>query len=224
MRAFHKYFYFINTDKMLITGNDVIEILKSHNIVVKGSLHIGAHECEELPFYNQMGIKNEQVIWIDAIQSKVEEATKRGIPNLFHAVVTDKDDSTVIFHVTNNAQSSSILEFGSHATHHPHVHFIKDIELKTITIDTFMERTGLKAEDYDFWNFDIQGAELLALRGAKKSLQFPKVLYLEVNTEEVYKGCGKMEEIDEFLRGYGFTRVKTDITQFGWGDALYIKK
>ena len=209
---------------MLISGNEVIEILQAKNIVVKGALHIGAHECEELPFYNQMGIQNKDIIWMDAIQAKVEEATKRGIPNVFHAVVTNKDDETITFHITNNGQSSSILEFGSHATHHPHVHFVENIESKTITIDTFFERVGLNPEQYDFWNFDIQGAEFLALQGAKRALQYPKAIYLEVNTEEVYKGCGRIEEIDELLQQYGFIRIKTNITPYGWGDALYIKK
>jgi hypothetical protein len=76
----------------------------------------------------------------------------------------------------------------------------------------------------DFWNFDIQGAELLALKGAIGALPYAKVLYMEVNTEEVYKGCAQIEELDTFLGDHGFTRVMTDITEAGWGDAIYIRK
>lgn len=208
---------------MLIPGGKVIDLLKAHGITVKGALHIGAHECEELPFYRSMGIQPEQVVWIDAMQNKVDEATHRKIPNVFQAVVTDKDDADVTFHVTNNVQSSSVLEFGSHATHHPHVHFVNDITLKTVTIDTFFARQGLDATAYDFWNFDIQGAEMLALQGAPKALATPKALYLEVNTEEVYKGCAKMDQIDAFLGPLGFKRIETSITRYGWGDALYVR-
>jgi FkbM family methyltransferase len=208
---------------MLIPGNKVIALLKAHGITVKGALHIGAHECEELPFYNTMGIPAEKIVWIDAMQNKVEEATRRRIPNVFQAVVTDKDDADVTFHVTNNVQSSSVLEFGSHAKHHPHVHFVHDLTLKTITIDTFFARNGLDATAYDFWNFDIQGAEMLALLGAEKALKVPKAVYLEVNTEEVYKGCATMDQIDAFLAPLGFRRVETKITEYGWGDALYLR-
>lgn len=208
---------------MLIPGDKVISLLKAHGITVNGALHIGAHECEELPFYIAMGIPAGKVVWIDAMQNKVDEATQRMIPNVFQAVVTDKDDADVTFHVTNNVQSSSVLEFGSHAKHHPHVHFVRNITLKTVTIDTFFERKGLNPTAYDFWNFDIQGAEMLALKGAAKALAIPKALYLEVNTEEVYKECATMDQIDAFLKPLGFTRVETKITDCGWGDALYLR-
>jgi hypothetical protein len=63
----------------------------------------------------------------------------------------------------------------------------------------------------------------MALKGASQALQYAKALYLEVNTEEVYKGCAQLGEIDAFLEERGFTRVLTDITSHGWGDALYIR-
>ena len=208
---------------MLIPADTIINILKERNISVKGALHIGAHECEELEFYKKLGLNQKDVIWIDAIQSKVDEAKARGIPNVFQSVITNKDDEVVTFHVTNNIQSSSLLKFGSHAIHHPQVHFTGDITLTTTTIDTFFLRNGLRAKDCEFWNFDIQGAELMALEGARISLEFPKAIYLEVNVEEVYMGCAKMNEIDSFLKTRGFDRVSTNITAWGWGDALYIR-
>ena len=209
---------------MLITGDTVIDILQLLGISVKGALHIGAHECEELPFYHKLGLSSDKVVWIDAMHEKVNEAKARNIPNIYHAVITEKDDNDVVFHITNNGQSSSVLDFGSHARHHPHVHFIRDVPLKSTTIDSFFERNGLHAANYDFWNFDIQGAEFMALMGAKKSIQYPKVIYLEVNTEEVYKGCGRMDDIDAFLKPHGFVRIKTEMTEYGWGDAMYVKE
>ena len=50
---------------------------------------------------------------------------------------------------------------------------------------------------------DIQGCELLALKGAKTALARVDALYMEVNEKELYKGCGLMSEIDEALREYG---------------------
>ena len=200
-----------------------MEALAKAGIMPKGVLHVGAHECEELPFYQRLGIAKDNMIWIDAIQSKVQQAQARGVPNVFQAVVTDKDNDTVTFKVTNNVQSSSILDFGTHAKHHPHVHFVSESKETTVTLDTFFERQQLDPSRYDFWNFDIQGAEMLALKGATNALKYAKALYLEVNTEEVYKGCAKMEELDTFLGSIGFRRVLTDITQFGWGDALYVR-
>jgi len=207
---------------MLIGFHEIYPLLLSNNINISGAFHIGAHECEELGFYNQLGVKNEDVVWLDAIPSKVNEAINRGIPNVYNAVVTDKDDEDVTFNVSNNVQSSSVLEFGTHSQEHPWVVYVDTIKQKSITIDTFFERNNIDASKYNFWNFDIQGAELLALKGAVNSIKHAKAIYLEVNEKELYKGCGLITEIDEFLAKYNFKRVLTNMTIHAWGDALYI--
>lgn len=193
-----------------------------NNIECKGALHIGAHECEEIPFYSEIGIKPKDVTWIDAIPDKVEEAKQRGIPNIYNAVITDKDDEDIVFNISNNLESSSVLEFGTHATEHPWVVYVDQLEQKSVTLNTFIERNRIDASKMTFWNFDIQGAELMALRGATKYIQYAKAIYLEVNEKELYKGCGLIEEIDAFLARYKFNRVVTKMTDHGWGDALYI--
>jgi FkbM family methyltransferase len=208
---------------MLIPGNKIIDILRQNGIVITGAFHIGAHECEELGFYHSLGLSDKDVIWIDAIEQKVKESKNRGIPNVYNAVVTDKDDEDVTFNVSNNGQSSSVLDFGTHAVEHPHVKYVATFPAKSITINSFVEKNGIEDfSKHNFWNFDIQGAELMALKGSTNYLPYVKALYLEVNVKELYKGCGLIDEIDTFLSSYGFKRVLTDITQHGWGDALYI--
>ena len=207
---------------MLISFEEIAKILLENNIDIFGSFHIGAHDCEEMQFYNKLGLKPEDVVWIDAMTSKVNEATERGIPNVYNAVITDKDDEEIIFNISNNVQSSSVLEYGTHSQEHPWVVYVDKINLKSITIDTFFERNNIDASKYNFWNFDIQGAELMALKGATQSIKYAKAIYLEVNEKELYKNCGLITEIDSFLIQYNFRRVLTNITQHGWGDALYI--
>jgi FkbM family methyltransferase len=208
---------------MLMQKEYIINLLRSLNIGVTGVLHIGAHECEEMPFYSKLGLNDKDVIWIDAISEKVEQAKNRGIPNMYNAVVTDSDDKDISFNISNNNESSSVLEFGTHSTEHPHVFFTSKIEMKSITVDTFFKRNGIDGSKCNFWNFDIQGAELMALKGAINSIKHAKVLYLEINEKELYKGCALVTEIDSFLEGYGFIRIHTVMTPHGWGDGLYIK-
>ena len=207
---------------MLISFEEIYKILLLKNININGCFHIGAHECEELSFYNKLEIQSQNIVWIDAIDSKVMEATNRGIPNVYNAVITDKDDEDIVFNVSNNVQSSSVLEFGTHSQEHPDVVYVDKIKQKSITIDTFFERNNIDASKLNFWNFDIQGAELMALKGATHSLKYAKVLYLEVNIKELYINCGLITEIDTFLSQYNFKRVLTKMTPHGWGDALYI--
>lgn len=109
-----------------------------------------------------------------------------------------------------------------HLREHPHVYEIKREKRLTKTIDTFVSENQIESS-LNFVNMDIQGAELLALKGMKNNLPYVNYLYLEVNIKELYAGCGLIGEIDEFLKRYGFYRADTSMTQHGWGDAFYIK-
>lgn len=207
---------------MLISFDELNNILLINNIKIEGILHIGAHNCEELSFYNELGVKDTDIIWVDAITKKVYEANQKLIPNVYNALITDKDDEDVIFNVANNFQSSSVLDFGTHSQEHPDVVYLWKVPKKTITINSFFDRNNIDGTKYNFWNFDIQGAELLALKGSTKYIQYAKAIYLEVNEKELYKNCGLIGDIDIYLSKYNFKRVKTVMTEHGWGEALYI--
>ena len=60
-------------------------------------------------------------------------------------------------------------------------------------------------------------------KGAADALDFPKAIYIEVNIEELYKGCSLLPDLDKYLSTYGFRRTLTKITEYGWGDALYLR-
>lgn len=208
---------------MLIDPAAIASALKNANLSIEGVFHVGAHDCQEMGFYNSWGVSADKVVWVDALSSKVEQGKARGIPNIYQAVVTDKDDDTVTFHESNNEQSSSVLNLKTHLQEHPWVHYVKSTPMQTVTVDTFFKRNNLDASKYTFWNFDIQGAELLALKGAQESLKHATALYLEVNEKELYETCALIGEIDAFLLERGFVRNLTNMTQHGWGDALYLK-
>ena len=107
------------------------------------------------------------------------EAQIKGIPNVYNAVITDIDNEDITFNIANNGQSSSVLQFCTHAFEHPSVVYIDTIETKSITIDTFFEQNQIDSSKLNFWNMDIQGAELLALKGGTKNIPNATVIYLE---------------------------------------------
>jgi hypothetical protein len=48
---------------------------------------------------------------------------------------------------------------------------------------------------------------------------------LEVNKDEVYIGCTKVDELDEVLREVGMERVETHwVPGQGWGDGFWLKQ
>ncbi len=208
---------------MLISSNEVIAELTKHGIHVRGVLHLGAHECEEKGFYNNdLKISDENIVWIDANPELVEKAKANGHNNVYVGAISN-DEKELDFKISNNGQSSSLLDFGLHARYHSWVHYVKTIKVKTETLGQFYNRNGLEPEKYNFWNLDIQGVEYDVLSAAKELLKYADAIYTEVNIAEVYKGCGLMDQIDELLFQNGFKRVITNLTPYKWGDALYIR-
>lgn len=209
---------------MLLDPNLVRQIIAQYNINVTGVLHVGAHDCEELGFYQSIGLTPNDVVWLDAYKPKVEQAKQRGIPNVHHALVTDVDGETLDFHVANNIQSSSIYNFKKHAILYPEVTYVDTVTQKSITIDTFFKQNQLDPSKYVFWNLDIQGAELLALKGGKDSIKYVKFLYIEANKHEIYENGALFPELNAFLEENGFKGIITNISDSsGWDDVIYVR-
>jgi FkbM family methyltransferase len=196
------------------------ELVNKYNINFKGILHVGAHECEELVDYEQH-ISRDKILWVEAIPEKVEFCkNKFNNLNIENAVVSDKIE-TVTFNMANNGQSSSILELGLHKHYHPDVRYNGCFKCETQMLKDIIPKYNI---EFNFLNFDIQGAELKALKGMEEYLQKVEYVYTEVNSDYVYKGCAIVSELDEYLAKYGLIRVETYWTNCKWGDAFYIRK
>jgi FkbM family methyltransferase len=186
----------------------------------RGILHIGAHQCEEKKLYNDNGISDEHILWLEANKDLVVTNTNR----MIQVVVSDVDDKEVDFKITNNGESSSILNLKTHLQEHPNIFVTEIRKLKTTTINTLFNKHQIPFDTYDFINLDIQGAELLALKGATEILPYITSIYTEVNEKELYENCVLIPELESFLSEYGFERISISMTQHGWGDALYMRK
>lgn len=205
---------------MLIGFN---EIVKKWGRPV-GIIHIGAHLMEERSDYISNGLYN--TIWIEAnpkVYNNIEYINSSASERAYNFVVSDVDNQVYSLNVTNNGQSSSILELDIHKIHHPHVYVSDHIDVASKRMDTFIKENNINISEYNFLNIDIQGAELLALKGFGELLNNIEFIYTEVNTNSLYKDCALIDEIDEYLSNFGFKRVETSMTQFEWGDALYKK-
>jgi len=203
---------------MLIPLHDLVNKYRIH---FKGVLHIGAHECEELADYERY-LQRNQILWVEALPGKVAFC-KNKFENLLieNAIVSDKIE-TVKFNVSNNGQSSSMLEFGLHSHFHPHVHYVTCFEGETKLLKDIICKYDI---DYNFLNLDIQGAELKALKGMEEYLHKVDYVYTEVNSDYVYKECALISELDEYLLKFGLHRVETKwCGDYKWGDAFYIRK
>jgi FkbM family methyltransferase len=207
---------------MLIPFAEVYSFIKNQGRNIKGILHVGAHECEERIDYNREGINDSVIYWVEGNKDKVEEMKQKNVPNIFHALV-DIEERDVEFNITNNGQSSSILPLDTHSKHYPHIIVSEKRKMRTTTLKNIIEENSFPIQNLDFWNFDIQGAELLALKGAAEYLKYANYIYIEVNVETLYSGCALLPELDDFLALNGFQRVGIKLVEQGWGDALYLR-
>ena len=201
---------------MLIDFN----ILKKYDITPKGVIHDGMYKAEEYPLYHSAGVST--MVFIEANKYLAH----RYAPDDEHcyvvnAAVSDKVEE-VDFHITNNGESSSILELGDHAHIYPHIRNIGNVKMKTATLDSINRRIGLNEGTINILNLDIQGAELKALKGLM-DWRFIEAIFIEISYLEMYKGCALEPEVTQFLEEKGFKKVEEVDTGCGWGDALYIK-
>lgn len=207
------------------------ECIKQNGAPFKGVIHIGAHLGEEGASYAKNGVKD--VLWIEAnktLMKRLYDNVKMlpGVHQDFeNLVLSNVDNKPVTLKVTNDTQASSILPFGTLSNHYPHIKVAQTMELKTKRFDTFYREkiAFLNLTKYDFINIDVQGLELEVLEGFGDlfdKYDF-KAIYTEVNNEPIYEGTKLLPELDAFLQTKGFRRVLTKITEYNWGDALYLR-
>ncbi|HZS41104.1 MAG TPA: FkbM family methyltransferase [Polyangia bacterium] len=200
-------------------------LIAEHGVRPAGVLHLGAHTGEEAEAYARAGA--ERVLWFEA-NPRVMPALERHLAafpgqRAVHAAVSDADDRTVELTIASNGQSSSLLKMKRHRERYPDITEQGTVEVRTITVDTWLARDGQSPADYQLANLDLQGAELLALRGMRGCLPSLRWIYAEINFEELYQGCPLAAELDAFLAPHGFTRAITADTGYGWADALYVR-
>lgn len=196
-------------------------LVNKYNIKFTGILHVGMHEAEEIGVYEKY-IGRDKILWIEAMYDKVEYCLAK-FPNILiqNVIISDVEED-VTFHISNNGQSSSILELGLHKNFHPEVHYVTSFKSQSKRLDNVI--SNYKSIPFNFLNLDIQGVELRALKSLGKYLENIDYIYTEVNSDYVYEKCDLIGDIDEYLSTFGFKRVET--SWFGsckWGDAFYVK-
>lgn len=216
---------------MLINFQKCLDIVNSiHDSPIKRVFHIGAHEGQEAASYAQCDV--QKVTWFEAnphLITKLENhVSQYQIDSQIIPYALWEESKELELNVTNYDQSSSVFELDKHTNYYPTIVVKEKIKIAAYRLDALIEVSPkfLNWHDFDFINIDTQGAELAILKGFGKYLSSDslKAIYLEVNSETLYKNIPLVDEIDNFLAEFNFHRCITAWTQAGWGDALYIKE
>ena len=195
------------------------ELSKIYGVHPNGVLHVGAHLAEEAKDYETVDWK--PIIWIEAnpvIASNFRDLGLGPRHHLIEAAIWNENNIEKELNISSNSQSSSFLDFGTHIQSYPDINYTHKLTLRTSRLDSIFSAEELP----NFVNLDLQGVELQAIQGLGDLIRNVKWIYVEVNRQEVYKGCTLIKDLDQFLGARGFKRIATRwIVSAGWGDALY---
>lgn len=196
---------------MIIDG-----ILKSLNYLPKIIVHAGAHLAQEAEAYERLGA--EEVVWLEAdpdvvasMRERLASLGQRGTRHhILQALVSDRDGEEVTFHrLSNGGQSSSL--FAPSELLFERYSSVTEAEaplvLRAARLDTLLEQNGVLARQPDVVVMDLQGAEVLAMRGAPRLLATANFVEVEASLDSIYSDAPLFEEVDAELQALGFIRL-----------------
>jgi FkbM family methyltransferase len=185
-----------------------------------GVLHVGAHIGQEAHTYAEA---RKNVLWVEAIPevyralcANIEKHKRQSALNL----LLGDEEKAVEFHVSENqAESSSVFNFSKKSRFG--VQMKESLSLQMRRLDSILTPGEVK-DSYSHWVIDVQGAELLVLRGAGSLIEDCVSLDIEVSTYETYEGGAQLGEIVDYLEKWGFIPV-WQFRENSHGNLLFIR-
>jgi FkbM family methyltransferase len=204
---------------------EALRLLGGFGIVPRGVIHVGANTGQEFEAY--AATNAETVVYIEPIQA-VYAALKNKVEGtkghftvkaLCSAVAGERLNFNV---ASNQGESSSILELSDHAKLFPDITYVEREEMITTTVDNIVS-SRFAERRFDLMVIDVQGAELLVLKGAAETLKKIDAVFTEVSERPLYTGSCVWPEVDNFLGMYDFRLKYMAMNPYYYGNALYLK-
>lgn len=201
-----------------------------------GVVHVGAHQGEEVPAYLAAGFERVVLIEANPEACRVLHEKFDGTPGVtvFNCAISDQDGTfELLLHTSRrgSVESASLLKMKRLGEIVKTMSTPTSVQVPAWRLDSLFEREHLRPQDYSFMNIDIQGAELMALRGAGGLLGHLRGMIVEVALIEMYEGGATEAQIVEHLAARGFRQGKSiyhtlydDKSTFpAWGECLFVR-
>jgi len=208
-----------------------IDLLKrglGKEIGLSTAIHVGAHFGEERGDYESLGLA--EVLWVEASRTDYGElvarlavgsgaATRHTTVNAF---VADTGGQTArLRRFSNEGASSSI--YAATPLFRRYWPSVEDTgaseNVVTATLDEVARENGFAKPD--LLVVDVQGAELLVLKGGQSVLRQAKAVVVEVSRKRFYEGGVLYPELRNYLLARGFREAQRAP---GHGDQLYLRR
>jgi FkbM family methyltransferase len=229
-------------DGKLIREDDHLENIRLllskevDHIPKTGIVHIGAHQGQEVQEYLRAGFM--QIVLIEA-NPKWFSYLKKEFGHLsnvqiYQYAVSDKEGPVEFYVHTSRSGSTepaSLLRMKRFNQIVKTLNTPSTITIPSITLDGLFEKYALSLNEFNFLNVDVQGAELMVLKGAAKILESFDVVISEVNLVELYENAPLEEDIVEYMSQFQFFKKKAVYHNLydekgtfpAWGECLFVK-
>lgn len=199
--------------------------LRLQSLAGKTIVHVGAHRGEEAQLYDRWGAA--RVIWIEADPTVAVDlrANLAALPpaqrvwlarnakaptrhQVIEALVGDEDGKATDFYIFSNAGASNSI-FRKDDSHPKMQQVTETGEVKRLymrQLDALLVENGVALNEVDVLVLDVQGAELLCLKGATGLLRHVRLIEAEVSKTSFYQNGVLLPELDAWLAAKGFSR------------------
>jgi len=183
-----------------------------------------------------------EVIGFEPVEAEIEKLKSLYPTGRTYLPYAIGDGGRHTFHECNFPMTSSLLEpnlelVSKFQALAELMQVVSKTEMETKRLDDIPDVTGA-----DFLKLDVQGAELMILKGSEKLLENALVVHTEVEFVQLYKDQPLFAEVDSYLRSMGFSfhkftgimgrafkpfiwkgDVYSYLSQGLWSDAVYVR-
>lgn len=209
----------------------MLKRLSLNKLRIRTAIHVGAHLAQERGYYEQMGLK--KIVWVEGspatyrnlrrtLENEISNGTLTSEHVAVNALVSDRPGQELtLFGFSNGGVSNSIFQpTESFRQRWPDVDLSGSEEsVVTSRLDDVAKATDM--EETDLITLDVQGAELLVLKGGTKTLSQATAVICEVSKKPFYAGGALYPEIQEYMQSHGFWQMHASHTH---GDVLFLRK
>lgn len=179
--------------------------------VVNTIFDIGAHVGQTAQHYRKL-FKDAKIISFEPFPdsySKLVQVSQSLDRVETHNLAVDERSGDKSFYSTSFSAQNSLLKLteavGEYYNYQSDLTAVKPIQVKTTSLDDFCKSRDI--QKIQICKMDVQGAELLALKGAVDLLANKAIdlLYLEVCFSKYYQDQALFYQIYDFLAGYNYS-------------------
>jgi FkbM family methyltransferase len=191
---------------------------------IKGVIHGGMNDGEEVYSYKDLGIQN--IIGFEPLTFAASKARHDHGVQVYEIALANKDGKAELIVTKGDGKGSSIYKpiLESEEVKKNWVDngiIVGKQKIKTMRFATWVKKYKVDLSLYDCLVLDVQGMEMDALLGMDDYLQGFKYLSIELSTNPVYVGETPAQELADWLDSKGFL---LDSPLYSHNDSFFVRK